>query len=131
MHDEIVNRRSYVTNAEHRFFMALLLNVDGRKRIFSLIKHRFPDADPLEKVLDWTFDLAQTRVVGPDNTNALGIPGFGETEMFVLENMMHGKTDTEIADMFQAENPDAASSVPDEAVSKIRNAVIFRPLLLP
>jgi hypothetical protein len=44
LRDEIVNRRSYVTNAEHRFFMALLLNADGRERVFLLIKQRFPDA---------------------------------------------------------------------------------------
>jgi hypothetical protein len=127
MLDEIVTRRGYVTNPEHRFFMALLLNADGRERMFSLIKHRYPDADPVEKVLDWTFDLAQTRVLGADN--ALGLTDFGEPEMFALENLLKGKTDAEIQSSFLAENAAADAAVVADAITKIRSSVIFRPLL--
>ncbi len=130
MIDEIVKRRSYVTNSEHRFFMALLLNVDGRDRIFSLIKQRFEDADPIEKILDWTFDLAETRVVGVETSNALGIPDFGETEMFVLENLLRGKTGDEIrAAYISSPAGDIADSrAVDRALAEIRNAAIFRSL---
>lgn len=127
--NEIVRRRGFVTEPEHRFFMALLLNVEGRERIFGLIKQRFPDADPIEKVLDWTFDLGQTRVIGIDDTNALGIPGFGEAEMFVLEHLLNGKTDDEIIAAYQAENAAAGPEVVSGAIEKVREAVIFRPLL--
>ena len=130
MLDYIVNQRSYVTDAEHRFFMALLLNVDGKERIFSLIKQRYADADPIEKVLDWIFDLAQTRVVGIDTSNALGIPDFAETEMFVLENLLKDKTDEEIEKAFAGENPGADKVIASAAITKIRNAIIFRPLLV-
>lgn len=126
MQDEIVSRRAIVTEPEHRFFMALLLNVDERDRIFSLIKQKFPDADPIEKILDWTFDLAQTRVVGVETSNALGIPDFNEPEMFALENLLHGKTDDEVKSAFAAEN--AGAEIGD-AIAKLRNAVIFRPLM--
>ena len=61
--EEILRLRSFVTNAEHRFFLALLLNVEGRENIFPLIKQRYPDADPVEKVLDWVFELSETRVM--------------------------------------------------------------------
>ena len=129
MLDEILSRRNYVTNAEHRFFMALLLNVDGRERIFALVKQRFPDTDPIERILDWTFDLAATRVVGIDTTNALGIPDFGAPEMFVLENILHGKSDDEIKKAFHEENPDTGPAGIADAIAKVRAAVIFRPLL--
>ncbi len=125
--DEIVNRRSFVTNPEHRFFMALLMNVDERERIFLLIKQRFPDADPVEKVLDWVFDLAETRVVGVETSNALGIPNFGDAEMFVLENILNGKSDDEIIKAFAADNPGVDAG---EAIKKVRAAVIFRPLVV-
>lgn len=124
--DEIVNRRSFVTDPEHRFFMALLMNVDDRSRIFDLIKQRFPGAEPVEKILDWVFDLADTRVVGVETSNALGIPNFGDAEMFVLENMLYGKADGEILSAFSAENGGADAS---EAIAKIRKAAIFRPLV--
>ena len=129
MIDEITGRRGYVTKPEHRFFMALLLNVDGRARIFSLIKQRFPDADPVEKILDWIFDLAETRVVGIDINNALGIPDFGEAEMFVLENLLKDKPDDEIVKTYNDENPGAESTIASDAIAKIRSSVIFRPLL--
>ena len=48
--DEIVRRRSFITDPEHRFFLALLLNVEGKEQIFALVKKRFPDSEPLEKV---------------------------------------------------------------------------------
>ena len=124
--DEIVNRRSFVTNAEHRFFMALLMNIDDRSRIFSLIEQRFPGVDPIEKVLDWVFDLADTRVVGVETSNALGIPNFGDVEMFVLENLLSNKTDEEIAKAYELENPGVDAS---DAITKVRTAAIFRPLL--
>ena len=149
MLDEIVYRRGFVTEPEHRFFMALLLNVDERTRIFDLIKYRFPDADPIEKILDWTFDLAQTRVVGVETSNALGIPDFGEPEMFVLENLLHGKTDDEIRRAYVSSpsvnagvDRGAEDALPNgratdtteaadigESIAKIRDAVIFRPLM--
>lgn len=110
--DEIVKRRSYVTEPDHRFFMALLLNVEGRERIFSLIKQRYADADPIEKVLDWTFDLAQTRVLGTENTNALGIADFGDDEMTALEKLLR--------------NEEAEAGA---ALEKITRSVLLRPIL--
>jgi hypothetical protein len=118
-----------VTDPEHRFFMALLLNVDGRERIFDLIRQRYPAADPLEKVLDWVFDLGQTRIFGTDGANALGIDGFSEPEMFALEQMLKGRADDEIKDIFAGENPTVDGSIVDLAISRLRGSVLFRPLL--
>jgi hypothetical protein len=101
--------------------------VDGRDRILSLVAQRFPDADPIEKVLDWTFDLAQTRVFGIDNANALGIADFGEPEMFVLENILKGRSDRDITAEYSAANPGGEIKT---AIDKIRGSVIFRPLTL-
>ncbi len=129
MLEEIIKRRGYVSDPEHRFFMALLLNVDRRPLIFELIKHRFPDADPVEKILDWVFDLAETRVVGIDSSNALGIADFGETEMLVLEGILRNSTDDQIRQESISQPPPNGRSI-DEAIEAIRNAVIFRPLLL-
>ena len=129
MLDEIVKRRSYVSDPEHRFFMALLLNVDRRTPIFDLVRHRFPDADPVEKILDWVFDLAETRVVGIESSNALGIAEFGETEMFVLEALLRDKSDDEIQREFSSEPRQGVGRPIDDAIDAVRQAVIFRPLM--
>ena len=126
--DYIVKRRSVVTEPEHRFFLALLLNVDGRDRILSLITQRFAGVDPIEKILDWTFDLAQTRIFGIDHSNALGIADFGDPEMFALERLLKGKSDHEIKSECAESNHEQPAAVSD-AIKKLRHAIIFRPLL--
>lgn len=127
--DEILRQRSFVTDAEHRFFLALLLNVEGRERIFSLVKERFPDSEPLDKVLDWTFDLAQTRVLGANTSNALGIKDFDDTDLFILENLLQDKPEAEIGQTLETEYGAANLENLPERIEKIKKSVIFQPLL--
>jgi hypothetical protein len=86
----IVMRRGNITGEEHRFFLALLLNVPSREKVLQLVEERFPDADPVEKILDWVEELSTTRVLGSKEPNALGIEGFGDEHMFVLESRLRG-----------------------------------------
>lgn len=127
--DEILRQRNFVTEPEHRFFLALLLNVEGRERIFSLIKKRFPDSEPLDKVLDWTFDLAQTRVLGESVPNALGIKDFDDTDLFILENLLLDKSENEIGQILGTEYGAANLENLGARIEKIRKSVIFQPLL--
>jgi len=132
--DDLVRRRSVVTDPEHRFFFALLLNVEGRDQIFSLIKQRFRDAEPIDKILDWAYDLSQIRTVtGPQSQNALGIPGFDDFDLYVLEAMLNGKDDGEIGSSIRSEYPaeKAEALLPRlvERVSMIRTSTTFGPLL--
>lgn len=128
--NEIVRRRGFVTDPELRFFLALLLNVQGRERIFSMIGERFPEADPVEKILDWSHDLAQTRVVGLNTSNALGIDGFDDFDLTVLENMLRGRSDDVLRESLVAdygsERVEAAGL--DDRLERIRRSVIFQPL---
>lgn len=128
--DVIVERRGLVNDPELRFFLALLLNVEGREAIFSLIRQRCPDAEPLEKVLDWVQDLANTRIVGYENANALGIPDFGDVDIFVLEQMLQGMTGRDIEDAMRSQYGESAietGTVIDKE-GRIRDAAIFRAL---
>ena len=130
---EIISRRGYVTNPEHRFYFALLLNVDGRKRILSLVKERFPEADPIEKILDWTTELAQTKVFGSNVPNALGIEGFDDFDTFVLEDLLKGASDEEVhknmaADMGNQDPQEFAKDVA-KRLERIRTSIVLKPLL--
>ena len=130
---EIVKRRGYVTDSEQRFFLALLMNVEGRERILSLIKERFPDGDPIEKILDLTFDLANTRVLGVNTPNALGIADFGNLDLFILENILKGKSDEEMGAALKTEYPaedlESLRQSLTEKTERIRQSIIFEPLL--
>lgn len=127
--DEIVSRRAIITDPEHRFFLALLLNVEGRERIFSLIKERFPESEPLDKVLDWAYDLAQTRVLGSNLPNALGIADFDDTDLFILENLLQDKSNDEIKAVLENDYGAAKLENLPERIEKIQKSVIFQPLL--
>ena len=129
---EMVRRRGYVTNPEHRFFFALLLNIEGKQHIFSIIKQRFPDADPSEKLLDWVYELAQTRIAGTKDQNALGIQGFDESDLYIFEHLLTGASDAEIRTAVQRDySPEKAACVLEDLkmrIAKIREAVIFAPI---
>lgn len=130
--NEILRRRSFVTDNEHRFFLALLLNVEGKEQILSLIKERFPDTDPIDKILDWSFDLSQMRVLGMNIPNALGIADFGDFDLFVLESLLKDRTEEEMREAlkneYQNENTDELAEKLAERSEKIRRAIIFQPL---
>jgi hypothetical protein len=57
--DVIKDFRSAITEPEHRFFLALLMNVLSRADILALVKRRFPDVKPLETVVRWAAELAE------------------------------------------------------------------------
>lgn len=130
--NEIVRRRGFVTDPEQRFFLALLLNVEGRDRIYSLIKQRFPDADPREKVLDWVFDLSQTRIAGTDKQNALGIEPFDDLDLTIFEHLLDGKRSDEAAAALRGEYPpeklNEIEGGLEARISKLHDAAIFAPL---
>jgi hypothetical protein len=133
--NEIVHQRRYVTDPEHRFFLALLMNVDEKEKLFDLIKHRFPENDPLDKILDWTLDLAQTRVLGTNLPNALGIPDFDELDLFALENLLQEKSMAEMKESLskeygnEGENLELINEKLTAKIEKLKQAAIFQPLL--
>ena len=92
----IVQRRGTITSDAHRFFLALLLNVPSREKILQLVKQRYTDQDPVETILDWVEELARTRVLGSKETNALGMPEFDDSYVFVLECLLQGLGEKEI-----------------------------------
>lgn len=129
---EIVNRRGIVTDPELRFFLALLLNVEGKKRIISLVKERFPDDDPMDKTLDWVSQLSQTKVFG-SHGNALGINEFSDFDLIILEDMMNGLDAEEIrkglAEQGGNQDEEELSKDVTARMEKIQNSVILKPLL--
>ena len=103
---DIIQRRASITGDEHRFFLALLLNVPSREKILQLVKQRLPEQDPVETILDWVEELSQTKVLGSQESNVLGIEGFDEGYMFVLECLLEGLSKEEIRNKIKTVSPD-------------------------
>ena len=61
--DRLVNLRGSIEDADHRFFLALLLNVPRASDILSLVAARFP-GDPVTTVLAWAEELSESSEAG-------------------------------------------------------------------
>ncbi|MDH3493191.1 MAG: hypothetical protein OEM82_06540 [Acidobacteriota bacterium] len=126
--EHIVALRNVVSEPEHRFFLALLMNVEGADNVLSLIKERFPKDDPIEKLLDWVSDLANTRVIDNSFSNGLGIEGFTDFDTAVLEGILHGKSADEIESELLSglsETEEAKNRI-RASIKRISESVIFR-----
>jgi hypothetical protein len=62
--DSISQMRYHIENPEHRFFLALLMNVQNRSDIHALITERFPDQPPIETILGWAEELIEPADFG-------------------------------------------------------------------
>jgi len=62
--DAIKNMRSAIGEPEHRFFLALLMNVTTRADLLALVAQRFPDVAPIETVLRWAEELGEQTDYG-------------------------------------------------------------------
>ncbi|HBB89833.1 MAG TPA: hypothetical protein DC047_19685 [Blastocatellia bacterium] len=132
--NDIVQRRSTITSDEHRFFLALLLNVPDREKILELVKQRYPETDPVEKILDWVEELSQTRVLGSKEGNALGIEGFDDDHIFVFEYLLRGKSLAEIRELTKQDEFQRFANLGDKLdtfVADLRNSPLFTTILLP
>ena len=56
--------RYHIENPDHRFFLALLMNVQNRTDIHALITERFPDQSPIETILGWAEELIEPTDFG-------------------------------------------------------------------
>jgi hypothetical protein len=62
--DVIKGLRNSIEGPEHRFFLALLMNVDTRVDVLALVAQRFPETKPVETILRWAEELAEASDFG-------------------------------------------------------------------
>ena len=131
---DIIERRAAITGEEHRFFLALLLNVPSRKKILKLVKQRFPEQDPVETILDWVDDLSRTRELGSKEANVLGIEGFDEFYSFVFEGLLRGHSAKDVKRNAAREYPNEQANCLTERLEalseQLRSTQLFKSILL-
>lgn len=130
----LVRRRGQITSNEHRFFLALLLNVPDRLAILDLVKQRYPQQDPVNTIVGWVEELANTRVAGSPEPNVLGIGGIDDDYLFVLQCLLEGRSIEETRRAFEKEMADESEANSDveleNVYDEIRNSLLFRSMFL-
>jgi len=123
--EEITQRRATVKNEDHRFFLALLLNVPERATVLRLVKEKFPDRDPIDLVVGWMKELAATKIFGSREPNILGIGEFENGHLFVFKGLLEGLTEEEIKRQAEADPLAANLKLP---VGKLATHIKTLPL---
>jgi hypothetical protein len=62
--ETISQMRHFIINPEHRFFLALLMNVQNRADILALVSQRFPGASAIDTILGWADELLEPSDFG-------------------------------------------------------------------
>ena len=57
--DAIKQLRSHIEDTEHRFFLALLMNVGARADLLKLVAKRFPKVAPAVTIMRWAEELSE------------------------------------------------------------------------
>jgi hypothetical protein len=123
---DITKRRGMIEGEDHRFFLALLLNVPERKMVLDLIKQKYPDADPVELGVGWIRELAKIRIFGSPEPNVLGIKDFDESYLLVVEGLLQGLSEEEIET--QAATDESTAGLKQRSVGEIANQIRNSPL---
>jgi hypothetical protein len=126
---EIIRRRATISNEDHRFFLALLLNVPGRTMVLDLIKQRFPDTDPVDLAVKWIGELGTLLTFGSSEPNVLGFKDFNLSYLAVFASLLRGLSDVEIR-ATTANRLQGQLSV-DEVVGRARALPLFKLVFVP
>lgn len=128
----LVERRSHMTGSEHRFFLALLLNVPRGKLILDLVRQRFPGRDAADTVCDWVAEFAAMPAPRAPEQNVLGIDGFGATHLFVLRSLLKGRSLEQMMGDLEREGAAGGAVRPEElgaVLRSFRSSVLLKTLL--
>jgi len=130
----IIYRRGQVTGNDHRFFLALLLNVPERSKVLDLLRQRFPEKDPVDTITEWVEELASMRAAGSHEPNVLGIENFDEDYLFVFQSLLEGltleQTKKAFAEELPPEDAENLEGKVEKLYSDIRNSMLFKSIFL-
>lgn len=124
-------RRRQVTTPEHRFFLALLLNVPTREKLLELTRARVPSGAPKDTIERWVRELSDMRLAGDPSTNVLGIT-IDEGALSVFRAMLDGLSPPQVLERMKGEYSDEDVEAQRETIlemcSAFRTSLLFRPL---
>jgi hypothetical protein len=123
---EIVRRRAEVKNEDHRFLMALMLNVPNRTRMVELMRERYAAEDPVGLVTEWLKGLAATKTFGSKEPNVLGSEALTQDHFLVLEALLRRGTVKEI----QRQPPRQLETTRiDEIISELKRVTLLTAVM--
>lgn len=122
----LIEKRRRVHDPEHRFLLALLLNVDTRREVLDLVAARFPGADPVTKIVTWLTALGDGRAGG--DGPRLGVE-LGEAELTIVKALLRGADLDGVRAALREDFDDDDVTASDEAIARLVHALKHSPML--
>jgi hypothetical protein len=125
----IIARRRLIKDPDHRFFLALLLNVTSRDQLLQLVAEAHPGPDPVDVVCRWVADLNVVKAPDSDE-NLIGID-LDPVASQVFRLLLAGENDDGVADALgrDYELGDDERRDLDDLCAAFRASLFFGPLL--
>jgi hypothetical protein len=118
-------KRALITDPEHRFFLAVVMNASSRREAFELVKLRHPDRDPVQVVLDWAAQLSRLQIHGAPVFEELAV------DPRILKAMLETATAADVAGQFRDSGPEALEPAAARAMAEgLLESPLFRPFLV-
>lgn len=126
----ITARRASVRGPQHRFLLALLLNLEERDEILRLVAAEAPGRDPIEQIVAWVAELSHAGGGERDDADPLGYR-LGEVELQVLRLLLQRRPVDEILARLAAEYDGVAQqeATVRALCASLRGSALFRRLL--
>jgi hypothetical protein len=123
-----VRHRAAVRDPAQRDFLALLLNLSGRRTILAMVAARYP-GDPVDVVMGWIEALVAHRPAG-GAANVLEVE-LDEAALHVLRGLLEGLPWAAIVDRLRDEFDDVDAQLDQlaELGAAFRGSRVFRNLL--
>ncbi len=128
----LIDLRSQITEPEHRFFLALLLNLPYRTLVLDMVRRRFPQLDPVDKICCWLAELSAIKSVRSPEMSILGAGGFGDEQRFLLRRLLAGDSIEHIKESLMREVPtqyDERKAAIEKLYKSLNNSLLMKSLL--
>lgn len=140
--DYIIARRRLAKQADHRFFLALLLNLPDRSHILDVVRGAFPSHPPVETILRWIAELTKVDAIHAWVAEASnkridgGAPrivdvAIDEASLGVARLLLEGMPDDAAADRLLVTRPPADTNARADLLAQcaaLRGSLLLRPL---
>jgi hypothetical protein len=133
----ITNRRGSIRDRDHRFLLALLLNLRSRGPILSLVARAYPEVEPVDWILKCVKELCAARPADARTgaeASAMGLR-LGDCELAVLGHLLHGATDegvvARLREEYDDEDVEREAGMVGELCRAYRSSLLLGALLAP
>jgi hypothetical protein len=110
----VTDARARITDPQHRFLLALVMNLPSRDAVLDAIAQRYPDARPIETLLGWLRACARRDQLGF---------ALDDTLLAIVRGTVEGRSPAQIAQHLRAPPSDV-----ERAIATLRRLAVLAPL---